>query len=248
LAGLVTINAGTLFINGNLGPSNTNNVVVNPGATLGGSGTIYRNVKGYSTVLGNGSTKGGGTVAPGSSLGSTGIMTVWGSLDLANTIVNGGPAATFSVDINGPLAGSGYDQIQTFLENGSSIAQVLLGGAATPTTQAALLQVSLGYAPASTDTFWLIVNTNQYQANLGTANTTTGTFAGLSEGSTVTLGTFGGDTYTGTISYKGDFDSSNPFAGTGNDVVIYNIVPAPGSMALLLIGGILAVRRKRRTA
>ncbi len=159
LAGLVTINAGSLFIYGNLGPSNSNNVVVNPGV-LGGSGTIYRNVKGYSTVLGNGSTKGGGTVAPGGGAGSSGIMTVWGSLDLANTIVNGGPASTLSMDINGPLAGSGYDQIKTFLENGSSIAQVLLGGAETPTptTQAALLQLSLGYAPASTDVFWLIVN------------------------------------------------------------------------------------------
>jgi autotransporter-associated beta strand protein len=262
LAGTVTVNAGALLINGNLGPSNTNNVVVNPGATLGGVGTLYRNVVGFSTLATGGSTKGGGTISPGLSadVGTPGIMTIWGSLNLANTIANGGPACTLKMDLDGPIAGTGYDQIQTLMQNalsttGPGTAQVLLGGAEspTPTTQAANLSLSLGYAPAATDVFWIITNSNKYQDNLTAdathfRNITTGTFAGLPEGSVVELGTFGDNTYFGTISYKGDFDSNNPMAGTGNDVVIYNIVPAPGSIALLGIGGLLAARRKRRTA
>jgi fibronectin-binding autotransporter adhesin len=260
VAGAVQVNAGTLLINGNLGASATNSAMANNGGTLGGSGTIYRNTWGY-VKTGSGSTSspfvytGGGIVAPGSN--GPGILTVWGALDLAPAKVAGGtapnvigtPAAsgsTLSMELNGPVAGSGYDQVQTFLQNASPVPQVLLGDGSA--TWAASLSLSLGYAPSASDVFWLIVNTNQYQANLGTANTTTGTFAGLPEGSSVTLGTFGGNTYTGTISYKGDFDSNNPAAGSGNDVVIYNVVPAPGSIALLGIGGLLATRRKRRTA
>jgi autotransporter-associated beta strand protein len=261
LGGLVTVNAGTLLINGNMGPSNSSNVVVNPGATLGGSGTIYRNTVGFSTVATGGSTKGGGTLSPGSvaTVGTPGIMTIWGSLNLANTVSNGGGAVTLKMDLNGPVAGTGYDQIQTLLQNAMAAfapgtAQLQLGDASASTpTIPANLQLSLGYAPAATDVFWLITNSNKYQDNLTAdashfKNITTGAFAGLPEGSSVTLGTFGGNTYTGIISYKGDFDSSNPAAGTGNDVVIYNVVPAPGSIALLGISGLLATRRKRRTA
>jgi autotransporter-associated beta strand protein len=260
LAGLVTINAGTLLINGNMGPSNSSNVVVNPGATLGGSGTIYRNTVGFSTVATGGSTKGGGTVSPGSlaTAGTPGIMTIWGSLSLANTVANTGPACTLMMDLNGPVAGTGYDQIQTLLENAlgttsPGTAQVNLGGA-DASTLPANLQLSLGYAPSATDVFWLITNSNKYQDNLTAdathfKNVTLGHFAGMTEGSVIPLGLpIGGVQYYGTISYKGDFDTNSPGAGTGNDVVIYNIVPAPGSMALLGIGGLLAARRKRRTA
>jgi hypothetical protein len=127
-------------------------------------------------------------------------------------------------------------------------------GAATPPTQPATLALSLGYAPSASDVFWIVVNNNKYQDNIPAdathvKNVVTGAFAGMAEGSVVPLGLpFGGVQYYGTISYKGDFDSNAPGAGTGNDVVIYNIVPAPGSMALLGIGGLLAARRKRRTA
>jgi autotransporter-associated beta strand protein len=254
LAGNVNVNSGTLLINGNLGPSDTAKVMVFNGATLGGSGTIYRNIWGYGRT-GAGTTTlpfvySSGTVAPGSN--GPGILTVSGSFDLgspktgSSTVTAATSASTLSMELNGPLAGSGYDQIQTFMQNATSAPQVLLGDGSS--TWAANLSLSLGYAPSASDVFWLIVNSNKYQDNLGTANTTTGTFASLPQGSTVTLGTFGGNTYTGTISYTGDYDSSNPAASAGNDVVIYNIVPAPGSVALLGIGGLLAARRKRRTA
>jgi autotransporter-associated beta strand protein len=260
LSGLVTVNAGTLLINGNLGPSNTSNVSVFGGATLGGSGTIYRNSQiwgktGAGTASNPFVISGNATLSPGSN--GPGILTVWGSVDLAPAKVAGGtspniigtPAAApanLSMELNGPVAGTGYDQIQQMLQNQSSAASVILGDGTA--TWAANLQLSLGYAPSASDVFWLIVNSNTQGSLQAVPNTTTGTFAGLPEGSTVTLGTFGGNTYTGTISYKGDFDSSNPAAGTGNDVVIYNVVPAPGSISLIGIGGLLATRRKRRMA
>jgi autotransporter-associated beta strand protein len=257
LAGTMTVNAGSLVINGNLGMSGTSNVIVSPGAFLGGTGTIYRNVQGFSTVTG---TKGGGMISPGSStaVGNPGILTIWGAastsvvpaLNLANTITNGGGAATLMMDLNGPAAGTGYDQIMQMAQNQTSVVTVNLGGSETPnpTTLQANLALSLGYAPSASDVFWLIVNSNTQGSLQAVPNTTIGSFAGMPEGSTVTLGTFGGNTYTGTISYKGDYDSNNPAAGTGNDVVIYNVVPAPGSIALLGIGGLLAARRKRRMA
>jgi autotransporter-associated beta strand protein len=230
LGGTVEAQAGTLLVNGNLGPHATNSVIVDPGATLGGSGTIYRNVNVFSTVTGAGSNKGGGTLSPGN---SPGILTVWGAptatvsaLNMAQPTTN--PTnlpVTLSMQLNGPVAGTGYDQVRVFAQNASSVAAVNLGGSEspTPTTQQAALQLSLGYAPAANSAFWLITNTNNYLANLGAANTTVGTFAGLPEGSPVTLGTIGGVTYSGTISYKGDFENNNPAAGTGNDVVIYNV-------------------------
>jgi autotransporter-associated beta strand protein len=257
-SGKVAIQAGTVLINGNLGASDSaaNPVTTNPGATLGGSGTLYHNVQVFAKSPQQSAPYGGGTLSPGSSalVGTPGIMTIWGSLNMAAPITTptATPPSTLMMDLNGPTAGTGYDQIRTFMQNPTSAAQVLLGGAETPTptTQPAVLQLSLGYAPSPTDVFWLITNTNAYQANLGTANTTTGTFAGMPQGSTVFLGNFLGNPYYGTISYTGDFDSNNPAAAAGNDVVIYNIsnVPAPGSVALLGIGGLLAARRKRRMA
>jgi autotransporter-associated beta strand protein len=224
LTGAVTVNEGTLAINGNLGPSSaaTSIVTVSPGAFLRGSGTIYRKVQLYSSST---DTPGGGTLSPGGA--NPGILTIWGNLDMAPTSANGGPASTLSIRLNGPNAGTGYDQVQTFQENAAPAAQVSLGDGAT--TQQANLSLSLGYAPSSSDVFWLITSTNKYAANLGTPNTTTGAFAGLPEGSTVALGTYGGIAFTGTISYRGDLDANNPAAGTGNDVVIYNIRGGCGS-------------------
>jgi autotransporter-associated beta strand protein len=237
----VMVNGGALVVNGNLGANSAaGGLSVNSGAVLAGSGTIYRNTWGY-VRTGAGSVASpfiysgnGGIVAPGSS--GPGILTFWGSLDLAPAKVAGGtapnvvgtPAAgpsTLSMKLNGPVAGTGYDQIQTFLQNGSPASQVILGDGTA--TWAANLSLSLGYAPSASDVFWLILNTNAYQANLGTANTTTGTFAGLPEGATVTLGTVAGRTYTAKISYKGDFATSNPTAGTGNDVVLYGVDYTP---------------------
>jgi autotransporter-associated beta strand protein len=204
LSGPVTVSGGTLLINGRFGSSGA--MTVTSGATLGGSGTLYRPV----TVAS------GGTLAPGN---SPGILTVWGALSLAPA---SGAPATLRMELNGPVAGSGYDQVQLVASNTTSAATVLLG-----TAVPANLVLSLGFAPAAHSRFWLITNTDKYLANLGSADTTTGAFAGLPEGATVSLGTFGGVAYTGLISYHGDFDTDNPTAGNGNDVVIYNVTSTP---------------------
>jgi autotransporter-associated beta strand protein len=193
LQGSVTVNQGTLLINGNLGASTASaGLIVNTGATLGGSGTIYRNT----------TINAGGTLSPGN---SPGILTMWGTLTLSG-------AAAMNMQLNGPAAGSGYDQVVQIVQSGTSAASTVLGTAAT-------LNLSLGFAPTQGSVFWLIRNENM----LGAANMTTGNFAGLLEGVTVPLGVFGGVTYTGTISYKGDFATNNPASGSGNDVVIYNV-------------------------
>jgi hypothetical protein len=115
-----------------------------------------------------------------------------------------------SMQLNGPAAGTGYDQV-VVNSTATSGATVDLG------TGTATLSLSLGFAPTAHSVFWLINNTSSL------ANSTTGAFAGLPEGATVPLGSFGGVAFTGTISYRGDFESNNPAAGTGNDVVIYNV-------------------------
>jgi autotransporter-associated beta strand protein len=206
-AGAVLVNGGTLIINGNLGTSATNTLTVKYGATLGGSGTIYRAV-----------AIDGGTLAPGN---SPGILTISGSLNMAP----GGTPATLKMDLNGPVAGTGYDQVRVQASNATSAATVQLGNPGVPVS----LALSLGYAPSTGSKFWLITNTNNYMANLGTANTTIGTFTGLPEGATVQLGTYNGVAFTGTISYTGDYATNNPTAGTGNDVVIYNVLGGCGS-------------------
>jgi autotransporter-associated beta strand protein len=188
--GAVTVSAGTLIVNGNLGASSADALTVASGATLGGSGTIYRNT----TV--------NGTLAPGN---SPGILTISGTLTL-------GAGAAFNVDINGPVAGTGYDQVVQVSQTSSLIPTTILGaGTAT-------LNVSLGYGPSASDMFWLINNTN----TLGTATTTTGNFVGLNEGDTVPLGSFGGRTYTAHISYNGNF-ATGQADHSGNDVVLYGI-------------------------
>jgi autotransporter-associated beta strand protein len=106
LNGAVTVNAGSLIVNGNLGPSPTNALTIAAGATLSGSGTIWRNT----TVS--------GTLAPGN---SPGILTVGGSLMLS-------AGATMSVEVYGAIAGSGYDQVVVNSANGAGTA-VNLGAA-----------------------------------------------------------------------------------------------------------------------
>jgi hypothetical protein len=105
------------------------------------------------------------------------------------------------MQLNGAAAGSGYDQV---VSNGA----VALGSGVSN------LSVSLGYAPAAADMFWLINNAS--------SGTTTGNFAGLAEGATVALGSFGGISFSGTISYNGNF-ATGQADHSGNDVVIYNI-------------------------
>jgi autotransporter-associated beta strand protein len=77
-AGPVTVNGGTLIVNGNL--SSASSLAVNAGGTLGGTGRV-----------GNTTVNAGGTLAPGNSIGT---LTVSGSLTLT-------AASTYLVQISG---------------------------------------------------------------------------------------------------------------------------------------------------
>lgn len=198
--GTVNVNGGTLLVNGTLGVG-SNLVNVNTGATLGGTGAIYRNT----TVAS------GGTLAPGA---SAGILTEYGNLTLAS-------GSNFSVELNGAIVGSGYDRM---VVNGT----VGLTGSN--------LLVALGFEPSSADMFFILANDG--------ADTITGTFSGLMEGDTVALGTFNSLPYFAKISYLGNLATGT--IGTGNDVVLYEVIPAPGAASLLGLGCLLAAHRRRR--
>jgi autotransporter-associated beta strand protein len=94
--GATTVNGGALFVNGSTSSSSA--VTVNNSATtLGGNGTI-----GGSVLVGSGAN-----LAPGATGdGSTGILHT-GALTLAS-------GSTFSVDLEGPVAGTDYDQVFVF--------------------------------------------------------------------------------------------------------------------------------------
>lgn len=108
--GPVTVNAGTLAVNGNLA-SSTNAVAVNSTGRLGGSGTIARSV----------TVNSGGTLAPGN---SPGMLTIDGNLTLAS-------GSAFNVELNGTTIGTGYDNITV---TGASRAVTITGSSLVATT------------------------------------------------------------------------------------------------------------------
>jgi autotransporter-associated beta strand protein len=154
--GLTTVNAGRLLVNGLLAAQNTN-VLVNNNGTLGGTGTISR-----ALVVAQ-----GGTLAPGSA-SAPGVLTVNSNVSLA-------ASAVLAVRLQGPAAGTDYDQ--------------LAAGANVSVTNAQL-SVSLGFTPTAGSQFTLIANNG--------ANPVYGAFAGLAEGSIFTTG---GRSFR--ITYKG---------------------------------------------
>jgi autotransporter-associated beta strand protein len=162
--GGTTVNAGSLFVNTpkNFTDSGTGTgaVMVNAGATLGGSGTIGGGVIGHGAVTVNS----GATLAPGpTGNGTTGILNT-GDLTLAS-------GSTFSVDLEGPVAGTGYDQV--FVTGAVSIlnANLALG---------LVSGLSVG------DNLFIVESTGAV----------TGTFFGLADGTTFTQ-----DGVTFTIDY-----------------------------------------------
>jgi autotransporter-associated beta strand protein len=192
--GATTVNAGTLAVNGSISGSAT---TVN-GGTLSGSGTV-----GAITLA-------GGTIAPGNSPGI---------LNAGNTALNSG---TFAGEINGPIAGSDYDQLNV-------TGTVNFGG----TVQ---LSLSLGFDPADdgSQNFTLIANNDVDAITFFDANSRFAIGANLlDEGETFFIG-------------AQDFMISYAAGTDANDVVL-TAIPEPGS-ALLLLGGLaaLGVRRRRK--
>jgi autotransporter-associated beta strand protein len=146
--GPTTVNAGKLVVNGSI----TSAVTVN-GGTLGGSGTT-----------GSVTVNSGGVLSPGN---SPGILHVAGNLSLAL-------GSTCLVELNGPTAGTQYDQ--------ADVAGIVSLGDAT-------LSVSLGFLPPSVTMFTIINN--------DLSDPVSGMFNGLPEGAMFTAS---GESFT--ISYQ----------------------------------------------
>jgi len=148
--GPTTVNAGKLIVDGSITNSAT---TVNSGGTLGGSGTTG------SVTINN-----GGVLSPGN---SPGILHVQGNLSLAL-------GATVLIELNGPGAGSQYDQIDV-------TGTVSLGDAT--------LSLSLGFMPPSGTMFTIINN--------DLSDPVSGMFNGLPEGAMFAVS---GESFT--ISYQ----------------------------------------------
>lgn len=151
--GATTVVDGTLSVTGSLDAGGT--VTVQNGGTLGGTGTIDRTV----------SVQSGGTLAPGTSPGMIGT----GAL----TIASGGSLAA---EIDGPVAGTNYDQVVVTGAVDIAGATLILSGSGA------------GISPSNPI---VLINNDGSDA-------VTGTFTGLPEGAAVSFGAFSGIiTYTG---------------------------------------------------
>jgi autotransporter-associated beta strand protein len=138
--GATTVSAGAMLVNGALAAVSPVTVSGST-AVLGGTGTVG------AVFVSN-----GGTISPGNSPGilHTGPVT-WGA------------GSAYRAELNGPNAGTGYDQLQV-----SGTADLSAGPA---------LNLSLGFVPVAGQKFTILQ-----------ANHVTGTFAGLQNGSAVVLG------------------------------------------------------------
>jgi autotransporter-associated beta strand protein len=200
--GATTVNGGLLQVDGV--STNASAYTVNTGATLGGKGIIT----GAVTV------NAGGNLSPGASPGT--LRT--GNLTLS-------ALSNYRVELNGPAAGTGYDQVDV-------LGAVNVSGAT--------LVATLNYAPSAGDLLY-IINNDQLDF-------VTGTFANLPQGATLTLlSTADNQSYPFTISYTGE-SLTGQYENIGNDVVLRAVVPEPSTVGLLGIAaaGLLARRRRAR--
>ena len=180
---------GTLVLSGT--DTYTGSTTVNGTLSVNGSIASSSEV----TVVSGAILHGTGTV-PAVTVNSGGTVAPGNSPGILNTgDLTFSSGSTFSVEINGATAGTEYDQANV-------TGEVMLNGAT--------LATSLGYSPAGDDSFTLINNDR--------GDAVTGTFAGLAEGATFTIGQT-----QFTITYVG---------GDGNDVVLKTNF-APTALALL---------------
>lgn len=223
--GNTVVSGGTLKLTTNTTNNIANSAQINlaNGTTLDvtsvtGSGgfalaaAVNQVLSGTGTVSGNLTVPAGTFINPGT---SPGILTVNGNLSIAGT---------FTADLAGSSAGSGYDQI--LLNSGTG--NVTLSGTLADNFSGSSWS-SLG------DTLWILRN--------DTAGTLTGAFSNYATNGQ-SIGNYDGKTWQ--IWYGADF-ATNSLTG-GNDVALFAIpVPEPSSLAMLAFGmiSLWLFRRKR---
>ena len=189
--GTTSVNKGSLIVNGSISTSVLTTVA--SGATIGGDGTT-----GALTILA------GGAIKPGNSPGS---------LDVSGNYIQAG---TYTAEINGLIAGTGYDQINVI-------------GSVDITGGSLVTMFSGTYA---LNNMVFILTNNGTDAITGTYNT-------FAQGAVVA--SYGG--FDWQISYLANSVGST-FTG-GNDIALMAI-PEPNAAALLGSLGVIALLRRRR--
>ena len=168
--------------------------------TYSGGTTISKGTLLVNNTSGSGTGTGTLTVSSGGTLGGTGSFTGTLTVNSGGTVAPGvnGPGilgaasatftsgSTYSVNLDGATAGSGYSQLN------------VTGSGTTITLGGSTLGIALGVTPALGDTYTIMNN--------GGGSAIAGTFNGLAEGATDTVG---GCAFT--ISYQG---------GNGQSVVL----------------------------
>ena len=193
--GPTVVNSGELAVNGSAAFSA---VTLNPGAILSGSGTVG--------AVGSR----GGIIRPGT---SPGIITTGSVVVDSDTV--------FQYEVNGTVAGTSYDQI-----NSAGIVDL---------TDSSLI-LTVGFAPVNGNKVWLWLN--------DLTDSITGNWLGLPEGALI-----GTPSDYWIISYNDD-NAGNPTAPTnnlGNDISLY-YVPEPSAALLTGVAGLLALGRRRRVS
>ncbi len=204
--GPLRVTAGTLRLAGQ-GSVASSLIEISAGATLDvttrSSGDLTlasgQTLRGSGTFAGGLIVGSGATLAPGL---SPGILTVNGNVTMSS-------GSVFEVELNGLTAGTQYDQLNM---NGNMLALV------SPT-----LQVVLGFTPALNNTFTIVTGLSGFDPVWN------GTFAGLPNASTFTVGT---------TEFRIDYNTSD---------ITLTVVPEPHTLSLLgLVAGAWLLRRRIR--
>jgi T5SS/PEP-CTERM-associated repeat protein/autotransporter-associated beta strand protein len=202
--GLNKLGMGTLTLSGNNAYRGSTTVssgtlnIANLTGSATGSGAVL--VRSGAKLIGSGSIAGplciDGILSPGDTLG---VLTVNNQIRLQ-------AESTFEIELNGLLAGSGYDRLVT----------------SGPVSLAGSLLANFGsFTPTGHDTLFVISNTG--------SEATSGTFQYTDDSR---IGTFNG--YNWYITYDANH-AAIPSLNGGNDVAIYS-VPEPPFLALLAVG------------